>query len=510
MKNSRLMTFIFTLLLLAFVSSCQDSMPQRSTINPSQTVSDDVEDNKEPVELTRPTNDIKWKDNFCICKDGKPVSYGNCASFCSGKNTGGSEILYANFSIGTQVQLGGFGSVHGWCTAPLQSDESNAKCVVRAKDSAGNTIDIDTAIAARSNSITANVTDLLNNNTTYVLTLVEQTSNAQSNSVQIVKFSEDVQTPILGPLKLNPITQYACLIREYSQDSNTGDIYYDNIYRMHFYFQPRTPPTPVTPGVINLICHDIFNPLYGPRDNELYPRFEQKPGTFTLWDNTDPRFFDNDGNGVSEVNDIIRQKTIHYGGNIGAGTNFFNDFPWVGSPQLQSEAGNESSLTNLGYYMAPWIDQNTYRSYCLTNDHYRLNNPLFRALGDVIQIDTEGLYIGVKTGENFSDNDGNPRKAPDDYILIRETDLKQVWFHKENDGTLKSPLDSNVANVAVFFHYPLNKDAPFVKSSNQRIYRVRGAKELNEGNIGRDVSNENGSVSQYPPHDRKIGCIPKQ
>lgn len=509
MKNSSALTFLFSILMLVMMTACQDTIPQRSTINPSQTVGDEPTEDV-PVEITRPTNDIKWKDDFCICKDGKPVSYGNCANFCNGKNTNGSDMLYANFTIGTSIQLGGFGSVHGWCTAPLETDTTNPKCVIRAKDSAGNDIEIDAAIAARSNSVTADVSGLLRENKTYVLTLVEQSSQAQSNSVQIVKFSEDVQTPILGPLKLNPITQYACLIREYSTDSNTGDIYFDNAYRMHFYFQPRTPPTPVAAGIANLICHDIFNPLYGPQDNELFPRFEESPATFTLWDSSDPRFYDNDGNGVAEVNDMIRQKVVHYGGSIPAGTVFFNPFSWAGAPELTTEAGNSSSMANLGNYMAPWIDQNTYQSYCLTNAHYQLNNPLFRALGDVIQVDTEGLYIGVKTGERFTDLDGNSRNAPDDYILIRESDLKQVWFHKESDGTLKAPTDANVANVAVYFYYPLNKAAPYVQSANQRIYRVRGTNELNQDSISDNVSSDGGVVSQYPPHDRRIGCIPKQ
>lgn len=511
MKNSKWTFFIITLLMLTSIA-CQDTLPQRSTINPSQTTDGgDDDDTEEPVEITRPTNDIKWKDDYCICRDGKPVSYNNCGSFCSGKNTNAQDILYATFSIGTKVQLGGFGSVHGWCTAPLATDQANAKCIIKAKDSSGNVTEIDTAIPSKSNSLTANVSGMLVDNKTYVLTLVEATSGAQSDSVQIVKFSEDVQTPILGPLKLNPITQYACLIREYSQDSNTGDIYFENAYRMHFYFQPRTPPTPVTAGVINLICHDIFNPLYGKVDNELYPRFEEAPKTYTLWDSTDPRFYDNDGNGIAEINDIIRQKTIHNGGSIPSGTVFFNQFQWAGAPQLTDTAGNSSAMANLGYYMAPWIDQTTYRSYCLKDTHYNSSNPLFRALGDVIQVDTEGLYIGVKSGEAFTDSTGTTTTAPDDYILIRETDLKDVWFYKESNGTLKTPTDANVANVAVYFYYPFNKSAPHIKGPNQKIYRVRGANELNQDSISRDTtSNTGNSSSQYPPHDRRIGCIPKQ
>ena len=510
MNNSKLFTSLLLICMLVTIAACQDTIPQRTTIIPSQTTGDEEPIDDTPVEVTRPTNDIRWKDDFCICKNGKPVSYGNCASFCNGKNTDDAEILFANFTIGTKVQRGGFGSVHGWCTVSLETDEENPKCVIRAKDSDGNIIDLDTSIAPRSNSVTANVSGFLSDNKTYVLSLVEQSSGAQSNSVQIVKFSEDIQSPILGPLSLNPITQYACLIREYSTRENSDEIYYENAFRMHFYFQPRTPPTPVSAGARNLICHDIFNPLYGETDNELYPRFEQTPGVFTLWDNTDPRFYDNDGNGIADVNDMIRQKVIHYGGSIPAGTKFFNPFPWTGSPELNDEAGNTSAVTNLGYYMAPWIDQSTYRSYCLTDNHYRLNNPLFKALGDVIHVDTEGLYIGVKTGGPINNGDGTQSRAPDDYILIRETDLKQVWFYRDIDGTLKAPTDENVSNVAVYFYYPLNKEAPYIQSNNQKIYRVRGTNELNQDRISNEVSNENGAVTQYPPHDRRIGCIPKQ
>lgn len=508
MKISKLIILPLLVCMMAMMTACQDTLPQRSTIVPSQTTDEEPVD-ETPVVRTRPSNDIRWRDDFCICKDKKALSYGSCTNVCSSKNTDGKEMLYANFQIGTKVELEGFGSVHGWCTVPLETDTANSKCVIRAKDEGGGVIDIDAIIAPKSNSVTANVSGLLSDDKTYVLTLVELESGAHSDSVQIVKFSEDFQGPILGPLMVNPITQFTCLIREYSTFENSTDIYYEKVYPMHFYFQPRTPPTPVIPGAINLICHDLFNPDYGENDNELFPRLNEIPGSFTLWDKTDPRFHDNNNNQIADVNDMIYQKVIHYGGSIPQGTQFFNLFPWAGPPELTNEAGNTSSPTNLGYYMAPWIDQSTYRSYCLTRDHYDLNNPLFRALGDVIQVDTEALYIGVRTGEAVN-RDGEVHITPNDYILVRETDLKQVWFYKDVDGQLKSPTDENVANLAVFFHYPFNKDAPYIRSSNQRLYRVRASHELQDDRLSDDVSSENGGVTQYPPHDRRIGCIPKR
>lgn len=497
---------VLTLSLGALLVSCQDTIPNRSTITPNQKIDDggDDGDNGEEAVVSRPTGAVSFKPDFCTCKDRKAVSYGNCVSFCSSKNTGGAEVFYANFNVGADISLSGLGNVHGWCTAILPGDEENPKCVLRAKNEEGTEVDIDVVPLPGTNSITAKLQDALEYDKTYVLTLTETTSGAKSDSVQMVKFSTDIPIPILGPLKNAPISQYSCIVRDFSTDSNTGDIYYDTAYRVHFYYHPRIPPNPIQPGISNLICHDIFSPLYGTVDNELYPRLENIPGVFNLWDTSDPRFYDNNGNTILDVNDIIVQKTKNFGGSIAAGTNFFNSFAWPGTPEINEEAGNDSNNQSIGYFMSPWIDQTNYKSYCLTSTHYNSDNPLYKALRDIIQVDTEGLYIGEKAPEAVIDEQGNPSVGYKDYILIRESDLKQVWFYL-NNGVPTSPTDDIVRDVAVYFYYPLNMDSPFVKTSTQRIFRVRGANELS--GVSENVT-ENGSTS-YPSHDKKIGCIPK-
>jgi hypothetical protein len=113
--------------------------------------------------------------------------------------------------------------------------------------------------------------------------------------------------------------------------------------------------------------------------------------------------------------------------------------------------------------------------------------------------------MGFKSAETVKDADGNLKPGAEDMIYIRETDLKKVWFYlKSNVPTL--PTDDNVANVAIYFYYPLNFTSPYVKSSTQRIYRVVGPKDLGQPNSG---STSGGTSTSYPPHDRKIGCIPK-
>lgn len=520
---------VWVLCLLGLLVSCQDTIPRRSTITPGSSAQDPITcpEGQELVEeevngetestcqdkpAERPNNAVFWKPDFCACKDGKPVSYGNCSSFCSSKNTNGAEILYANFTVSEAISLGGLGNVYAWCKVNLPGDTANPECELQAKDENNNVITLDVTVPVNTNSITADIKDKLSYDKTYVLTLVEKTSGAKSNSVQIIKFSSDTNISILGPLKNVPVSQYSCMVRELSED-NLGDIYFDYAYRLHYYFIPRLPPAPIPGGNASMICHDIFNPLYGKVDQETYPRFERLPGIFNLWDTTDPRFYDNNGNGQLDVNEVIVQKTRNFGGTVPTGAEFFKTFQWQTGPifEEQGTGTNQQTASTLGYFMAPWIDQTTYLSYCLNSSHYNSNNPLFKAMRDIIGVDTEGLYVGVKAPETVTDAQGNITTGFQDLILIRETDLKAVWFYLKS-GVPTAPTDTSVVNEAVYFYYPLNKTSPYVRTSTQRIYRVYSAQELNamsSGGPSSGGSTPTGGSTSYPPHDRKIGCVPK-
>lgn len=529
---------LFTKVLLILTMSvalfsCNETTPKRATISPGQMIDEEgpcpegfheetkKEKNTETgveEEITecvedpkvRPTSAVIFKTDFCGCKDDKAVTYGNCASFCSGKNTQKAETFFANFTVTADIALSGLGSVHGWCNVVLPGETSNPKCELEVKSEDNTTIMLDVTTPAGTNSITADISSLAQDKT-YVLTLVETVSKARSSSVQIVKFSPDIGIPILGPLKNAPISQYTCIIRDSATGSGDSDVYYEQSYRTHYYFLPRRPPSPIPPGTGNIACHDIS--LLGLTDDVLYPRLEQIPGAFNLWDTSDPRFFDNNGNTIMDVDDIIQQKAKNFGVNLPSTAKFFSPFSWANEPELGDEATVSKNAMPLGYYMQPWIDGSTYRSYCLNSTHYNSNNGIFKAIRDVVGVDTEGLYIAEKTTEAVTSVNGSTTTAGSrDFILIRETDLKQVWFYL-NNGIPTAPTDENVANVAVFFYYPLNKASPFVKTSTQRIFQVKSPQELFLGGSTTTPSGTGssgqGAPTAYPPHDRKMGCIPK-
>ncbi|MFY7992118.1 MAG: hypothetical protein ACOVP4_02415 [Bacteriovoracaceae bacterium] len=505
------------LLLILFgvsiLTGCVDSVARRQTIIPKSVIDDGAgdDDGEETEAEVRPTGAVTFKDGYCGCKAGVPTTFGNCAAFCASNNTA-DDLFSASFNVSAAISLTAFGSVQGWCTTPLKDaagnlQSTNPSCVLTAKDEDGNEQDLPILTqTANSNSIKANIS-ALNLDKTYILTLKEVTSGAKSNSIQILKPSPTTSNP-LGPLKITPVSQYSCILRNLSQDDQTGDIFYENAYRLHFYFIESDRPNPIPANTSNIFCHDIFNTLYGAVDDRTYPRLEETPGVFSLWESvTDPRFFDNNGNGNLDANDQIIKKVKDFGFTIPDATNFFLKFSWPSNPTSDSSSST-SSASPLGWYMIPWIDQQTFRAYCPTQTHYNSTNVIFKAMRDIVSVDTEGLYVAMKDGE-LVNNGGTSSVGPADYLLIRESDIKRVWFYL-NGTTPIAPTDANVASKTIYFYYPFNFNSPYVKTSTQKTYVVKRASDLSSGNVQNSgTNNGNGTITGSPPHDRRIGCVPK-
>jgi hypothetical protein len=374
---------------LAFMS-CVDTLPKRATIIPDEFITDpdptctedeDLITNEDGTKectakkVTRPTGAIKFKADYCGCKDGKPVTFGNCASFCSTKNTGGVSILYANFTVTEAISLSGLENVFNFCNQPLETDTANPKCLLEVKDEEGTPAYLDVTTTANTNSIKVDISGLAEDKT-YLIKLIEQSSKAGSDTVQILKDSSQTDVDLLGALKIAPISQFTCIIRNYlKEEAASGAItyWYTAGFRRHYYYLPRNAPDPLQGFSKEAFCHDVVK--YGTKDDATFPRLENTPGVFNFWDTQDPRFYDNNGNSVLDVNDVIVQKTKNFGGSIPAGSNFFAKFSGlqlvIANPD-ETSTDTTAAQPALGYYMAPWIDTNTssYKSFCLTSEHY--------------------------------------------------------------------------------------------------------------------------------------------
>lgn len=495
---------------MSLFSACDDAPRNRPTkvLSSSSTgteeeVDQETIDEERIAALARPTNAVKIENDFCACQAGKPIILGNCATFCSSK-TSENPILYMNVTVTEAISAReDLKTFYNWCTKEIVDPETNEiiggqspSCALQVKDPEGNEgqLQLATDLSSGSQSLQFNIASL-DFDKTYRVKVVEVNSGAQSSTVQVRKKSEGIDDPIGGALWTNPVYQYTCMNITIAQDGQS--LFYEDAARIHFYFNDETRPEPLSSEFVNIYCHDIITYGKTPRNS---PLLEETPGAYTLWSTWDPRFWDTDGDSVAQINQILQQNVRDQGFTMDEAPNLFHKFQWYNGPDVASASTSGGSTTTtpelatLGYYMTPWIDKTTFKAYCPKQTHYYSNNQLFIAMRDIVGVDTEALYIAKQEGSS-------------DYILVRESVVKEIWFYTENGQNIE-PNNNTITGKQVKFYWPADPISPFVKKSHQSVYTIKRASEVGSDNISSDQQNTDGSSSNYPPHDKRIGCIP--
>lgn len=495
----------FTIFMSLFFTACLDEAPRdRPTFAPLQSVSDDEEGlgPEEFIPPTRPDGQVFLQPGHCGCEAGEAITLGNCVNFCQGKASTPEETLFVDVEVGEKIETSNLGSFYGWCTksityidpetGELVEDGIQASCEIQVKDENGSLRSLGFTPMAGSNTISVNI-DPLDADKTYRLTVVETTSGASSNTIQVRKVSERITDPVGGPLRLMPVNQYTCMSRQLSTDQNNGDNFFEEATRNHYYFIDEDRPEPLPDSFANLYCHDFM--IYGttPINN---PLFEETPGAFTVWDKWDPRFFDLDGpneNGTTiEIHKLIGQKIRDLGYETTTDPEVFFPLEYYNGPPITQGGGAAPEKKKLGHYMLPFVDQQSFKAYCPKAQHYNSDNSLFQAMKEVVGIDTEGLYIAKQSGVC-------------DIMLIRETLLKKIWFYIEN-GAHYWPNNETVSGKQIQFYWPPSISSPHVKKSHQKVYTIKRPTEslCDDSNVANDQS----SFENYPTHDKRMGCVP--
>jgi hypothetical protein len=273
----------------------------------------------------------------------------------------------------------------------------------------------------------------------------------------------------------------------------------------------------VVPDHPTTFCHDIQQ--YGLSDNPLYPRLKLRPSVFYLWAQDDLRFYDQDADGVADINDILVQRFNEEG--VVGNTQTFAKLEWFFYPQGALSTGTDDTtntdndqldnsapptLSKLGFFMSPFVQGNSNKGMCPSQSDFNGSNPLFGILGDYIGGDTEGIYLAVRESLSYSYVDANgatqTATAPDDFIIIREGQLKQVWFYTDSNGLHITPNEDNIGNHTIRFYYPLDTTNPYVKKSYQHVYTVTHPNIYN--------GDPNAIPTSIVPNDKRFGCIPCQ
>lgn len=447
----------------------------------------------------RPTNDIKIKDDFCACANGKSDLINNCDAFCATKPKTADSILYVNTTMGPLTSGNtNLGNLHNWCTVQFEEDDGKPQCMLEAFDG-DNTARLTVNTAAKSNSFNANINSL-GKNKTWVLKLVETGTgpDAQTQEFQIRRKMQGVDpgSPV-GALKITPITQYSCLNYGATVDEK-GVISRTNYTRVFYYYtsdnMPAAMSAPTTGSTSLTVCHDeIKNPG---NDSSTYPRLETVSGLFTMWDKSDVRFVAKEANGGKlTIDKIIEDRLVLEAGMDYANQNLFTQISYANRPTTSTSG---TANVPLGFMMTYWTDSDSGRAYCPTTTHYTSGDALFKILGDYLE-DTEGLYLGERDPVDI--NTGTSVKTVYGTMFITESVLLKYGFYI-NNGTKVKANENTIHNKTIHYYWPINPDADPMIQGTRSLFTVRSPDTL-AGGTPTGVATREGSS------DKRIGCVPK-
>ncbi|MFN8371176.1 MAG: DKNYY domain-containing protein [Bacteriovoracaceae bacterium] len=359
------------------------------------------------------------------------------------------------------------------------------------------------------NQFTVDLTSL-NFNTTYIANILEKSSGATSNSFQIRRTDGTDTITNKGPLAIAAISQYFCIERGGGilTEGEAKTLIANGASKLHYYFTTTNEPPALAATSDNFIfCHDIER-WKNVVDSPSYPRLGLTENFFYMWGVNDSRFFDLNANSKLDINEEIKS-ILKKKYSIDSDINIFFELPWSNFPgnstssSSSSSSGSNTVKSRLGYIMQPWVDANN-NAYCLTQQHYNSDSPLFKILKDYVGVDTEGLYVAAKEPETIKDpTTGKVKQVREDYMLINESRVKKLWFYFENNQAVE-PDQATVKSQTLHFYWPPNDtNSPYMKTGSQKLYTIRSLAEINNA----DLSGYRTSVSAS---DKRIACIPKQ
>lgn len=446
----------------------------------------------QPGEEPRPTNKITIKDDFCSCKNGKSDIINNCDSFCATVPVSSEPILYLNTILDAEIAMNPrLGNLYNWCTVQLPGDATAPQCTLQA-DGGIEVINIPVSIKPNSNSFIANI-NLLSYDKTYILKLVESKtgSNAQSKEFQLRRKKQTPPSDNLGLLKVSAINQYTCINFGGEIRNNYVKRIADTFTRTYYYYPANefaSPMAPPMPGNDTLtVCHD--EQLHGTADRVEFPRLENISDALSLWDKADSRLASSMGK--MNIAKIIEERLQNEFPNSGiTSANLFAPLKSVSRP--------DTANMIQGYFMLPFTDQLTGKSYCPSSDHFQGRNPLFIILGDYV-LDTEGFYLAEKEGESIYSN--GSYKTVYGTMFVRESVLKEYGFYIENGLKIKAHA-GDLHRKSIFYYWPAHSNLDPLVSGGRKLFNVKHPGTLNGGV-------PEGLPTDIFTSDKRIGCVPR-
>jgi hypothetical protein len=507
----RLQTTLWRLLVILLLTvGCNSTLfdvsgdSRRGQIATVPTNLNDGNNDTPPSPVVRPDNQVFIQNDFCICQNKKAKSFGNCANFCKDKNDN-EPALYVNTQLGPDIELNPeLQNLNGWCNAQIDDGNINPNC--KLKVSSGlQSQQLAVNLFSDTNSFKVNLVELPEN-VIFTAQLIETTSKAKSTTFQIVRKNFADIDPNL-PIPIIPVHNYTCFNTAGTYDGENRT--YDFMVRQYFTYPNNNSPPSVPPGNLppNLYCHDWFT--LGSLDKSNYPRLETITHHLHFWNGNDARFFDLDSNTNLDINDYIKTELqSRFGISTPNNLIIFEEFNWPSFPQISNSAEFGSSVTSMGYYMQAFVDSNNPNNvFCPTQSTYDNLGGVFEIIGEEIgAIDTEAIFVAKREQLPFIDSGGNPIPAPDSFMLIRESDLNQIWFYFDEDGLAIEADSASSKTQTIHFYWPPCETSscnPTTKQADQALFTIRKPEDLFA------APSTFGFRNTILPADKRFGCIPK-
>lgn len=400
----------------------------------------------------------------CVCQMGKVSMGASCERTCADTDTNYPLFMGEAESNNTH-------SLEDWCYKAMSNQDPLPSCWLEVFDGVKNTTkDIDVS----NNSYTSSLVGLKYNQT-YVAKLISSTG-ARSNAFQF-RFKT---VPMLErAITTDKVNRYQCGSRS-GDTSDSGSM--SKVWYVNYNYNEMFTPSPLSRSNEFFYCHD--RTVYGPHDRFEFPRLGQQYA-YKIWSPYDVNFIDFDQDGKPDINNKLESYISNTWG-----LNYSLDL----FQHLELSRGPQDGLTSIGYFLYPFYDRSTGRNICIGSKEYQGSDPLYVALGHALRSPTEKVYLA--SGEAIYDDNGYP--APDDLIVIRESELNKLWYYFNNTVAYAGSTEASYRHQ-LYFNWPFDFTNPLLKRADQRRYKL-----IYPSEIGLPIEGD------YRTRDKSFGCIPQR
>jgi len=182
---------ILFIIILTLSSSCVElnvSLPSDSTDSSSNHNEDITNTHSDTPLSERSTGMLHIESGYCGCKNGVPITLGNCSNFCANNQheSNNESILFFEVQENDELRYSYLKDLYGFCSID-SSEATNPYCVIEVQDANGTVGHLSFMPSVNDILQSVNIGNL-ESEKTYSLKVKEVASGVSSSVIQIRLF----------------------------------------------------------------------------------------------------------------------------------------------------------------------------------------------------------------------------------------------------------------------------------------------------------------------------------